>query len=104
MIPFKSIRVGPFDVAIKKLEGEAAEKWGGTFLEHTWTISVVENYESDQIEAETFLHELFHAIYSAAGVKRKDKQERLVSQMSLVMAGVFRDNPKLIEWLRKKLS
>ncbi len=104
MIPFKSIRVGPFDVAIKKLTGEAAESCLGTFKESTMTISMGSEFESNQIEAETLLHELFHAIYSVSGAKRRDKQERIVSQMSLVTAGVFRDNPALINWLKEKLS
>lgn len=104
MIPFKSIRVGPFDISIKKLEGEELEKWCGTFSEAKHTIYLAETFETPRQEAETAIHEIMHAIYSVFGVRDKDQEERVVGLMSVGMASVIRDNPKLIEWLRKKLS
>jgi len=104
MIPIKSIRVGPFTVTVKTLNGEEAEKSLGLFSQEKMTIWLHPKFESEQIEAETVIHEMMHAIYSVFGVHEKDRQERVVSQMSIGMASVIRDNPKLIEWLRKKLS
>ena len=104
MIPFKSIRVGPFDLTIKPLTGEDRDKCLGMFSETQMSILMRDQYASDQQEAETLLHEILHAIWSVGGCKAKDHEERVISQMSIVMAGVFQDNPDLIEWLKEKLS
>ena len=104
MTPFKSIRVGPFDLAIKTLTGEDRDKCLGMFSETQMAILMRETFASEQQEAETLLHEILHAIYAVFGVKGKDPEERVISQMSIGMATVFHDNPKLIDWLRKKLS
>lgn len=104
MIPFKSIRVGPFDLAIKPLTGEDRDKCLGMFSETQMSIMMRETFASDQQEAETFLHEILHAIWCVAGCKPKDPEERVISQMSTVMATVIRDNADLIDYLKEKLS
>ena len=104
MIPFKSIRVGPFDIAIKQLEGEQRDTCLGMFSETTLSIQMREAYATDQQEAETLLHELLHAIYCVFGVKAADKEERIISQMSIGMALVIGENHELIDWLKEKLS
>ena len=104
MIPFRSIRVGPFDLQIKPLTGEDRDKCLGMFSEAQMSILMRDNYASDQQEAETFLHEVLHAVWAIAGCKPKDPEERVISQMSIVTATVIRDNPDLIEWLKEKLS
>lgn len=104
MIPFKSIRIGPFDLAITPLKGEDRDKCLGMFSETQMAIMMRETYASEQQEAETFLHEVLHAIYCVSGCKPKDPEERLISQMSIVTATVIRDNPGLIDWLKDKLS
>jgi len=104
MIPLKSIRVGPFDIKIKHLEGEARDSCLGTFSETTLSIAMRDKFETDQQEAETFLHELLHAIYCVYGVRVKDPEERIISQMSIGMASVIGANPKLVDWLKEKLS
>ena len=104
MIPFKSIRVGPFDIALTQLEGKSRDNNMGEFCDTQLTISMREHYNNPQQEAETLLHELLHAIYEVMGVRSKDGEERIISQMSLGMASVIRDNPTLIDWLKEKLS
>src|SRR5690242_2885070 len=100
MIPFKSVRIGPFDIKIKLLEGEARDTCLGTFSDTTMSISLRDKFETQQQEAETFLHELLHAVFSVAGIHDKDSHERTVALLSTSLAGVFRDNPELIAWLR----
>ena len=104
MIPFKTIRVGPFDVKLKQLEAEERDKCLGMFSESQQAILMRETYPSAHQEAETFLHELMHAVYAIYGVRAKDPEERIISQMSVGMASVIRDNPDLIDWLKEKLS
>ncbi len=106
MIPFKSIRVGPFDLQIKLLSGEDRDKCLGMFSETQMAILMRENYATDQQEGETFLHELLHAIYCVYGCKPKDPEERLISQLSIGLAAVMcaKENGPMLEWLREKLS
>ena len=104
MIPFKSVRVGPFDVSIEKLEGGEREKCLGMFSEEHMTIKIRESFTSKHIEAETLLHEVLHSVYAIMGVQQKDPEEKVVRQISTGMAMVIRDNPKLIAWLKERLS
>ena len=104
MIPFKSIRVGPFDLKIKHLTGEARDTCLGTYSDTTMSISMRDVFETDQQEAETFLHELLHAAFSVAGIHDKDSHERTVALLSVSLAGVIRDNPRIVDWLKEKLS
>lgn len=104
MIPFKTIRVGPFDITIKQLAGEERDRCMGMYSDTQMALLMRETYHSEKQEAETLIHELLHAIYSVFGVKPKDPEERVISQMSIGMASVIRDNPKVIEWLKEKLS
>jgi hypothetical protein len=103
-VPFKSVRVGPFDLAIKPLNVEDRDKCLGMFSETQMSILMRETYGNDQQEAETFLHELLHAIYSVFGVHPEDTEERMINQMSIGMATVIRDNAGLMDWLKEKLS
>ena len=79
MIPFKSVRIGPFDVSITMLAGEDRDKCFGMFSETQMSIMMRDTFANEQQEAETFLHELLHAIYCVFGVKPKDPEERLIS-------------------------
>lgn len=104
MIPFKSIRVGSFDVKVTPLTVEESEKCLGVFSKNDMRIGLQSKYPSQQMEAQILLHELMHAVYEVMGIHAKDGEERIVAQMSQGLAQVMRDNPKLIEWLRKQLS
>ena len=105
MTPFKTIKVGPFTVKIKLLSDEDGAKHLGTFRADLMTICLNPKFENEQIEAETLLHEICHAIYYVFGIQaKKDDQERLVSLMSTGMATVFSANPRLLTYFKEKLS
>ncbi|MGE5163042.1 MAG: hypothetical protein ACM3IH_03325 [Sphingobacteriales bacterium] len=104
MTPFKSVRVGPFDISLTTLTGEERDKCLGMFSEHQMSIMLRETFASDQQEAETLLHEVIHACFAVAAIQDKDSHERTVSMLSTCMAQVIRDNPGLIDWLKEKLS
>ena len=103
-IPLKTIRVGPFDLALKSLTGEDRDKCLGMFSETQMAILMRDTFASEQQRAETLLHEIIHAIFAVMGIADKDSHERKVSATSIGMAMVFRDNPKLIDYLKEKLS
>jgi len=104
MVPFDSVRVGPFDISIIKLLGEDRDNNLGTFSETAMAISLREKYASQQQEAETLLHEIFHAIFKVMNLRGKDTEERLVSLMSIGMAMMIRDNPDFMKWLMESLQ
>jgi len=106
MMPFKSIRVGPFDLQVKLLSGEDRDKCLGMFSETQMAILMRETYATGQQEGETFLHELLHAIWCVFGCKPKDNEERIISQMSIGLAQVMcaKENEPMLTWLREKLS
>ena len=104
MIPFKSIRVGPFDINLIKLTGEDGDKYLGQFSEHQLTIALRDRFPTEQQEAETLLHEVFHAIESVMNIGDKEPREKRVSAVSVGMAMVIRDNPGFIKYLTEKLA
>jgi len=105
MIPFKTIRVGPFDVAIEKLRAEERDECLGQFSRIAMSIEMRDQYINPQQEAETLLHEILHVIWYVMGIQgKKEYEEKTVNQMSVGLASVIRDNPELMQWLRKKLS
>jgi hypothetical protein len=103
MMPFKFLRVGPSDCKIVELKGEDREKCLGLFNRNDMTIGMLDSYASPQIEAQVFFHEMNHAIYEVMGIHVKDPEERVVDRFTTGLAMVMRDNPKLIQWLLKRL-
>lgn len=61
-----------------------------------------------QIEVETVLHEVFHAIYATFAFHWKDvksgydREERVVGFTAAALLGVMKDNPKFVEWVMQK--
>jgi hypothetical protein len=49
------------------------------------------------------LHEAGHAIYATYALTEDDTEERIVAAFATGWAQVFRDNPWLLEWLRRSL-
>lgn len=101
-----SIRVGVFDMAVVKLDLTTTfeRKVWGEFSQATQEIRIQSDMPTKQKAVDTFLHELLHAIYWAAGLEDEDKEERTVSTMASWIAGVFRDNPRLLDWLKGGLT
>jgi hypothetical protein len=105
MIPFKSIRVGIYDVKIEKLKGKEEDECLGLYKNECQTIYLLEKMSSERQEAVIFLHELFHAILSIQGIGGgKIQEEQAVDGLSTGLAMVIRDNQELMEWLKGKLS
>lgn len=101
MIPVRSIRIGPFDVAIKQMASDNAL---GIYKPADQTIYLLETYGSPQQEAETALHEILHAICDIYSIRPKDGEERTVHLMSVGISSLIRDNPDFIRWLRHSLD
>jgi hypothetical protein len=100
----KSIRVGPFDVAIVPMHEIHAETDRGNYAHDKHEIRLLDRYASSTSEAEVLLHEILHSIWATYNVKDEDKEERVVTTIAIGLAQVLRDNKDLAEWLRAALK
>jgi hypothetical protein len=96
-----SIRVGPFDYAIERMNPReaAARDVYGLCSNAEYKISISPMIGSAVKLVDTFLHEVGHAIYNYRHLEDEDKQERVVGNFSVGFTAVFRDNPWLLTWL-----
>ncbi|EIM25734.1 hypothetical protein [Microvirga lotononidis] len=102
----ESIRVGPHSIAIHAMDSrQAAEgRCYGFFSSIENRISIDGDMATLSRVCDTFLHEVTHAIWWAYGIEVGDCEERVVSIMGTAWTQVYRDNPWLLDWLKKALK
>lgn len=100
-----SIRVGPFDFAVKEWDHPEAYTRGryGEMSTIDFTIKIDRTIPPIKL-ADTVLHEVGHCIYWAYSLKDDDEEERLISTMATAWTQVWRDNPSLYRWLGATLA
>jgi hypothetical protein len=100
------IRVGPFDMALVPLTEHAVQMASaiGYFRSRELVIGFEANAASSQSLADTLIHEIGHAIFSAYGLQDGDGEERTISTLATGWTQVYRDNPWLLDWLKKALK
>ena len=101
-----SIRIGPHDFRLEKLNCHAANVrgiWGECAIQE-FTIRVQENIPRSIKAVDTLIHEINHAIWWAYKLDDEDKQERIVATMATGWTQVYRDNPWLIDWIREAIA
>ena len=102
-----SIRIGPYDVPINfmPIGTVDAEKNFGSFHSESMEIRLRSVFASDQMVADTLLHECLHAIVSVHGMDiRKDGEERTVTVLATSLSALIKFNPDLISYLQDALS
>lgn len=101
-----TVRIGPFDFAIKKMSTHVAagRQQFGEFSCISFEISIQEDIPSAAKAVDTFLHEVLHGIYWSYGFEDEDKEERIVGNMATALTALYRDNPWLSAWISKALS
>lgn len=101
-----SIRVGPYDVGIviRSSEQQRELEDHGLFSGRWLQIEIEPDATSCAFMADTFLHEVTHAIYYVWGIRDEDDEERTVSTLTTGKIQVYRDNPWLLDWLKKALK
>lgn len=101
-----TIRVGPFDMLILKMDEHraAAEMKWGFFSSIEQVIAIQGPMPTRQKAADTFIHEVNHAIWWAYGLEDEDKEERTVGTLATGWVQVYRDNAWLLGWLKKALA
>lgn len=99
-----AVKIGPYQIRIAQLSRSDAETDWGNFSARSQQISLSDSFPTRQIEAETVLHEILHALWWSMHVKQKDGEERIVSALGVGVAQIVRDNPELIDWLVECLA
>ncbi|WP_109076266.1 MULTISPECIES: hypothetical protein [unclassified Azospirillum] len=96
-----SIRVGPFDFEILKMDPmrASAERKFGFFSAVEQQIAIQADMATPFKAADTLIHEINHAIFWAYGIEDADAEERTVSALATAWVQVYRDNPWLLEWI-----
>lgn len=94
----KRIRVAAFDIRVVSLDPQNRHDHG-TFDAARQEMALCGDFPTTVMECETLLHEVMHAIYWAYGIKQGDDEERTVTAMTVGLMQVWRDNPKLIDWI-----
>jgi len=100
----KSLRVGPFDIAIVPMHEIHQATDLGNYAYDKHEIRLLDSYVNKKLEAEVLLHEVLHAVYSIYNIKDDDREERIVSIMATGLAQVLRDNRPFADWLRGSLK
>jgi Zn-dependent peptidase ImmA (M78 family) len=94
-----SIRVGPYDMRIVKVEKiNDKDEYFGMFEGAKETISIILEQPSKHRAADTMMHELLHAIWYT--VTPSGEEEQTVGSVSTALVQVFRDNPALLTWFK----
>lgn len=102
------IKIGAYDWRVA-VEAGVDDKCGQADFE-TQTIRLwQDNITSDNHCVGILLHECLHVIYENAKLdklkgKKADKEEAIVIGFENGLVSLFRDNPKLLTWIKKGLK
>lgn len=101
-----SVRVGGFDFRIEKWNPNqtlGAQRWG-EFSSAEARIAVQRDMPTVHKAVDTVLHEISHAIFWVYGIEDEDKEERIVSTFGSAWMALYRDNPWLLDWIKRALA
>lgn len=96
----KSLRIGPFDYAVRMWTDEQSKSHEADGMCSETTIFIRRSLE-DQRMLETLLHELLHAIHDIADLGDKSDEEEFTRRSAPLLLCVFRDNPELLSLINK---
>lgn len=99
------VRVGGYDWYLEKWnahQARGASRWGECSTGEM-TIRIQLDMPTAQKAVDTLMHEISHAMFWVYGVQDEDKEERLVGALGSGLMALYRDNPWLLDWLRKAL-
>ncbi len=100
------VRVGLYDFAIEKWHADraaGARRWGECSCAEM-RISIQLDMPTRLKAADTFMHEVQHAVFWSFGVQDEDKEERTIVLMATGLMTVYRDNPWLLDWLKEAVT
>ena len=96
------IIVGAIDVDVYRMPLE--DDTFGDFSYNNTRIRVDDRIEGATL-VDTLLHEINHVIWAGGQLKNKEqKEERAVAVMATYWTQIYRDNPKLLTWIKNNLK
>jgi hypothetical protein len=103
----KTLKIGPYDWQVRVEDG-AADTCGQADFEFHHLRLWPANLTSPSHVVGVALHECLHVIFDAhnLGKMKRDKEEReeaIVMGFEAGLVSLFRDNPKLLTWMKKWL-
>lgn len=99
----RKVKVGAYDWRIKIEEGEN-EDLGNTVWETYRILIWPEMFPSPEHAVGTILHEILHVIHDNEDICHAQEEEDIVSGFEVGLISVFRDNPRLLTWIKKGLK
>lgn len=101
-----AIKIGAYDVEIRKANDHlaASEAWG-QWDSLDFIIYVRHNYPNNSLAVSSVLHEITHAGFTVFGYPKENLTEEQVCLVNdMLWVAVFKDNPWLLNWIKKGLQ
>jgi hypothetical protein len=103
-----TVKIGAYDWVVAIMEGQHEEMCGQADFEVRHIRLWPDNLTSAAHAVGIFLHECLHVIYDIQGLEnmkrsKDDREEQVVLGFEAGIVSLFRDNPKLLTWMKKWL-
>ena len=100
-----TLMIGAFVWTLEKWDTDEANALNryGECVSYRLILRIRADMPSAQKAADTFLHEVLHAMHFVYGVWDEDKEERRVGALSTALLALHRHNPWLGGWLERCL-
>jgi hypothetical protein len=99
----RRIKVGAYDWRIKVDPGPS-EDYGETNFDKAEITIWPANHQSPERLVGTVIHELLHVIYDGINARERELEEPVVVGFETGLVSLFRDNPKLLNWIKRGLK
>jgi hypothetical protein len=102
------VKVGAYDYRLVLSEDwgpDGEDTWGhcdaNTYVIHVYGLRHAPNPE---FVVGVVIHEILHAVWDERHLGKRPDEEKVVSRLEVGLLSLFRDNPKLINWIKKGLK
>lgn len=100
----KSIKVLNLDYTIEWC-GDDWREQTDSHGQHCYTRQTIRIQKTTpQVEADTFLHEVMHALADAMSLSDGATEEEYVSRLATGVTTIWRDNPRVMRWWHSQLN
>lgn len=106
----KTLKVGAYnyDVILDPewiIGSDEKNKWGTCdTVKFTLSVGNLKEMPSAPFLVGILLHEIFHAIWAHQNLRPKESEENVMVAFEVGMVQVLRDNPNLLDWIKKGLK
>lgn len=104
----RQVRVGSYDFQIVNQPEPMVENgevsYGDCSLQTQTITIVVDDTTTKKQVVGLLIHEILHAMWDDRNLKKRPAEEDVVLAYEYGWVNLFRDNPKLISWMKKGLK